>query len=241
MAILQTNDIFKTELSEGQHRLSPEEIHKVQQVVYGITIDITELCSELNIPYMLTGGTALGAVRHGGFIPWDDDVDMVVERKYIERLLDAIEQRYPDRYFVEAPLRTPGYLSSFIQIHRKNTVCREYLEIPEERCGIKIDIFVVENTYDNAFLRRLHGMRVEAGLLLLSCYRMYLWRNEFYKLSRGNKLRSDFLCAQKRKFEDREFLFPKNIDWYLSYMYGNYMEIPPEDKREYHVVYQLKI
>lgn len=272
MAILQTNDIFKTELSEGQHRLSPEEIHKVQQVVYGITIDITELCSELNIPYMLTGGTALGAVRHGGFIPWDDDVDMVVERKYIERLLDAIEQRYPDRYFVEAPLRTPGYLSSFIQIHRKNTVCREYLEIPEERCGIKIDIFVVENTYDNAFLRRLHGMRVEAGLLLLSCYRMYLWRNEFYKLSRGNKkaatmihlksfigrliaptgkfwyahvqrlmqmcsndqseyivvpsgrkhffgelkLRSDFLCAQKRKFEDREFLFPKNIDWYLS-------------------------
>ena len=169
MAILQTNDIFKTELSEGQHRLSPEEIHKVQQVVYGITIDITELCSELNIPYMLTGGTALGAVRHGGFIPWDDDVDMVVERKYIERLLDAIEQRYPDRYFVEAPLRTPGYLSSFIQIHRKNTVCREYLEIPEERCGIKIDIFVVENTYDNAFLRRLHGRQDYCCFPVIGC------------------------------------------------------------------------
>ena len=56
MAILQTNDIFKTELSEGQHRLSPEEIHKVQQVVYGITIDITELCSELNIPLLEPSG-----------------------------------------------------------------------------------------------------------------------------------------------------------------------------------------
>ena len=131
MAILQTNDIFKTELSEGQHRLSPEEIHKVQQVVYGITIDITELCSELNIPYMLTGGTALGAVRHGGFIPWDDDVDMGVERKYIERLLDAIEQRMPDRYFVEAPLRTPGPLSSKIQNHRKNTKYRKNKEKPD--------------------------------------------------------------------------------------------------------------
>lgn len=69
MAILQTNDIFKTELSEGQHRLSPEEIHKVQQVVYGITIDITELCSELNIPYMLTGGTALEPSGMGDLFP----------------------------------------------------------------------------------------------------------------------------------------------------------------------------
>ena len=96
MAILQTNDIFKTELSEGQHRLSPEEIHKVQQVVYGITIDITELCSELNIPYMLTGGTALGAVRHGGFIPWDDDVDIYMPRDDWNKLVEISGfMRYP--------------------------------------------------------------------------------------------------------------------------------------------------
>lgn len=69
MAILQTNDIFKTELSEGQHRLSPEEIHKVQQVVYGITIDITELCSELNIPYMLTGEPLLEPSGMGDLFP----------------------------------------------------------------------------------------------------------------------------------------------------------------------------
>ena len=100
MAILQTNDIFKTELSEGQHRLSPEEIHKVQQVVYGITIDITELCSELNIPYMLTGGTALGAVRHGGFIPWDDDIDVAMPRKDFECLLKLVEEELGDKYYV---------------------------------------------------------------------------------------------------------------------------------------------
>ena len=103
--------------------------------------------------------------------------------KYIERLLDAIEQRYPDRYFCRGTASDTGVSEFFYSDSPENTVCREYLEIPEERCGIKIDIFVVENTYDNAFLRRLHGMRVEAGLLLLSCYRMYLWRNEFYKLS----------------------------------------------------------
>ena len=70
MAILQTNDIFKTELSEGQHRLSPEEIHKVQQVVYGITIDITELCSELNIPYMLTRSDAYRGNRSWSRPAW---------------------------------------------------------------------------------------------------------------------------------------------------------------------------
>ena len=81
--------------------------------------ELDEICKKNNLRYVMAGGTAIGVVRNEGFIPWDDDVDMVVERKYIERLLDAIEQRYPDRYFVEAPLRTPGYLSSFIQIHRK--------------------------------------------------------------------------------------------------------------------------
>ncbi len=72
--------------------------------------------------------------------------------KYIERLLDAIEQRYPDRYFCRGTASDTGVSEFFLfRFTGKNTVCREYLEIPEERCGIKIDIFVVENTYDNAF------------------------------------------------------------------------------------------
>ena len=297
MAVLQTNEIFKTELAEGQHRLSDEEIHQVQRVVYEITIDITNLCDKYDIPYMLTGGTALGAVRHGGFIPWDDDIDMVVARKYIDELLDLIEQEYSDKYYVDAPLRTEGYLTSFIQIHKKGTICQEYLEIPEERCGIKIDIFVAENTYNNKFLRTMHGIQVELGLFILSCYRMHLWKREFYALAKGNrkaslmihmksaigmlfvpagkfwyktvqnsmkkckdndseyvvvpsgrkhffgelKTRKQFLATETRTFEDRKFSFPKNIDWYLSYMYGDYMKIPPVENQEHHVVYKLKV
>lgn len=277
--------------------MTDEEIRQVQQVVYRITVDITQLCEARGIPYMLTGGTALGAVRHGGFIPWDDDIDMVVARKDIDPLLDAIEETYPETYLVEAPLRTQGYLSSFIQIHKKGTVCQEYLEIPPERCGIKIDIFPMENTYNNAFLRWFHGVRIELGLLELSCLRMYLWRSEFYALAKGNrkaslaihvksafgrllapfgnrvyerqqrrmmeckdadsvyvavpsgrkhyfgelKPRAQFFAVEKRRFGEREFYFPKNMDWYLSYMYGDYCTLPPEEKREHHVVYRLKL
>jgi lipopolysaccharide cholinephosphotransferase len=162
MAGLETNTIFKERLSrkEGLHRLSQAEIDKIKEIVLETTCDITALCDELAIPYMLGGGSALGAVRHKGFIPWDDDIDLNIPRAYIDRLCDAIAERFPEKYYVEAPLRTEGYLSSFIQVHRKGTVFREYLVQKKENCGIKIDIFVIENTYNNPVLRRWHGIRV---------------------------------------------------------------------------------
>ena len=163
MAGLETNEILKERLSrkEGIHQLSQEEIEKIKKIVLEITVDVVALCEEMNIPYMLGGGSALGAIRHQGFIPWDDDMDLNIPRAEIDRLLDAIEDRYPEKYEVEAPLRTPGYLSSFIQIHRKGTVFQEYLVQKKEHCGIKLDIFVIENTYDHPLLRALHGLRTE--------------------------------------------------------------------------------
>jgi len=296
MNFLQTNSIFKNELSAKMHRLTEEEIRHVQQVSLEITRDVVRVCEKNRITYMLTGGTALGAVRHGGFIPWDDDIDMVVTRKEIDGLLDALEKEYGDKYYIEAPLRTPGYLSSFIQIHKNGTVFREYQVQEEEHCGIKIDIFVVENTYDNKIIRTLHGLNCEMDLFLLSCYRMYAWRGEFLELAKGNKkasaiirikcaagwllapfsgllyrrtqlclqrcrnhnsrfiavpsgrkhffgelcLREEYMQQKEMLFEGETFMFPKNYDPYLKNMYGNYMEIPPVEKREHHVIYELK-
>ena len=55
------------------------------------------------------------------------------------------------------------------------------------RCGIKIDIFVIENTYDNKLLRTIHGLRSEAGLLMLSCYRMHKWKTDYLEMAGDNK------------------------------------------------------
>ncbi len=298
MAGLQTNEILKERLSRksGMHMLTQEETERIKKIVLETTLDIVSLCTELEIPYMLGGGSALGAVRHQGFIPWDDDIDLNIPRAHIERLLDAVENRYPDKYYVEAPLRTPGYLSSFIQIHRRETVFQEYLAQKKENCGIKIDIFVIENTYNNAFLRKWHGLRTEAGLFFLSCYRMYAWRDEFKRLAKGDAKASfvmavkriigvlfapmpDFLyrrvqnCMKSCKKEDSRYItipsgrkhffgelyerkafmqtkqmpfeghllaVTKDYDHYLKNLYGDYMVIPPEEKREHHVIYDLK-
>ena len=60
-------------------------------------MDVIAVCEELEIPYMLGGGTALGAVRHKGFIPWDDDVELNVPRKYIDALLEEIKHRFGNK------------------------------------------------------------------------------------------------------------------------------------------------
>lgn len=211
MAILQTNEMFKRELSHKQHRLTDEELAGVKAVVYEILCDVTAVCDDLGIPYMLGGGTALGAVRHKGFIPWDDDIDLNIERKYIDRLLDEIEARYKDKYYIEAPLRTPGYLSSWVMIHKNGTVFQEYLVKSGRENGIKIDIFVIENTFDDPIRRLWHGICSEAGLFLLSCYRMYLWRDEFHALAEGNK-KAELVIRIKEKIG--KLFAKKGSYWY---------------------------
>lgn len=299
MAVLQTNELLKESLSRknGLHRLTDTETDEIKKVVLEAALDIITICDENEILYMLGGGSALGAVRHKGFIPWDDDIDLNIQRKDIPRLIEAIESRYPDKYYIEAPLYTDGYLSSFIQVHRKNTVFQEYLHQDKTKCGIKIDIFIIENTYNNMLRRVWHGLCVQAGLFFLSCYRMFAWRDEFKKLAEGNRKagcvmfvkrcigsifavnpkalycsvqkkmaqctddesgyvtipsgrkhffgelykRKTYLTLQKMEFEGHMLCVTDDYKNYLTNLYGNYMEIPPEDKREHHVLYDLKL
>lgn len=77
-----------------------EELSKIKELEKGILKDFIELCEENNLRYFGMGGTCLGAVRHGGYIPWDDDIDVGMPRKDYNRFLKIAAEKYSDKYYL---------------------------------------------------------------------------------------------------------------------------------------------
>lgn len=172
---LSTVDAFKHLASSDALEISPAQLRALQLVLAGIVDDIAVVCREQGLTWLLAGGTALGAVRHGGFIPWDDDVDVIFPRADGERFLDAFRECFGDKYWVHAPGRTRGYALAFARIRLKGThvKTREDLIGPDDEAGAFIDIFFAESTFSNRFLRALHGFGSMGLGFLYSCRKFF--------------------------------------------------------------------
>ncbi|MBE6991455.1 MAG: LicD family protein [Ruminococcaceae bacterium] len=103
------------------------------------------LCRENGLKYYIVAGTLLGAVRHGGFIPWDDDIDVAMPRADFERLKALMAVSQHDCYFYQCHDTEPNYVFGFSKIRLKGTaVCESYLENVDMEKGIYIDIFPLD-------------------------------------------------------------------------------------------------
>ena len=107
------------------------------------------------IDYSLSGGSILGAIRHKGFIPWDDDIDINIPRKGYDKLLEIFDTELGESYYLQTPKSDPELGLLVTQIRKKGTVARRKYDwkSPEKQCGISIDLYIVENTFDNVALR----------------------------------------------------------------------------------------
>ena len=137
----------KTDIQRKQH----------QAVLLSMLKDLDRVCRKHHIHYMLFSGTALGAVRHGGFIPWDDDLDIVLLRGEYERLLDSAEKELDsDKYYVQREFG-PHWPMMFSKLRLNNTTCIEKYHAKDERMhqGVYIDIFPCDNLSDHACIRKM--------------------------------------------------------------------------------------
>lgn len=127
-------------------KFTPDLLRKLQMVELDILLELDKICRKNHIDYFLCGGTLLGAVRHGGFIPWDDDVDVGFFRNDYERFCQVFqEQSDSSRYFLQTWKTDPHYYWNYGKIRRLGT---EYVRAGQEhmkyKTGISIDIFLYD-------------------------------------------------------------------------------------------------
>lgn len=224
------------------------------------------------IRYSLAYGTTLGCIRHGGFIPWDDDIDIYVWGKDLVRIKEIFKTENTGFLSLHDYDTVENYPYCFPKVIDSRTSLREKeFEKIDYNCGVYIDIFPLFEVDDNLIIRffkekrryidyvllRYYFMNVEERFVPVKLFhffdRLFFNANKiqhrlfklYTKPLKNRKLVAEpnifsstayvpeliFKETIKMKFEDSEFCVPKDYIKYLRIVYGDYMKLPPEEKR----------
>lgn len=186
---LSTVSTFKTlqRNNSDLKQMTDEDLKKLQRVIYSIMGDIDYVCKKYNLTYNLGGGSCLGAVRHNGFIPWDDDIDINMTRKDYEVFCKVFMQEFPDKYWLHTPEKTRNYGLAFARIRKKGTIFKAREDMQNDEAGIYIDLFIIENTFNFVILRKIHGFFSLMFGFLLSCRNFYENRKFYLNMVEKDK------------------------------------------------------
>lgn len=144
------------------------ERHKV--LLYAMK-DIDRICRENNLKYFIYAGTVLGAVQHGGFIPWDDDADIVMFKNDYDKFVKFIERDYSDFYFMQTFDSDPNHFSKMSKLRILGTRNIEFSNNKSKYNEIFIDISPLYNVPNNKFIRMIQRKLIESIDLILSVKR----------------------------------------------------------------------
>ena len=127
----------------------------LQDIILNIMQYIEDFCNENDIEYYIIGGTALGAKRHGGFIPWDDDLDIAMTRPNYDRFCKLFREKSDkdNFFFQEGQVEWPCYFSKVRLLGTFLGELEDEKDLPKEKKGIFVDIFPLDNAPDTAFMQ----------------------------------------------------------------------------------------
>lgn len=236
----------------GLHRLSQDEVKKVQ---LNILKKLKECSIEYGIRYYLHAGTALGAVRHRGYIPWDDDVDVFVPIDDYLKLIHILEN--DKRYKIISQFNTDYYYGwGFGYMIDCNTICDVNKFPIQISLGQSIDLFplygipederekdIYINTVKNLESKCLISIKDEDRINAINKLNKFLLNYNYNECKLvGNVLMPAFVNdiyekdilgnGLEMQFENLLLNIPKKYDLFLKQLYGDYMQLPPVEKRK---------
>lgn len=155
---------------QQEYHMTPQELKKLQQIQMELIAEVDRICKKCDIRYNMVGGTMLGAIRHKGYIPWDDDADIGFLRSEYEKFREACKTELNhDKYYMQDLRDTPGYRWGYGKLRRRGT---EFIRLNQEEMpygmGISIDLMPFDNVPDGAMARRWH-------FLCCYIYRKFFW------------------------------------------------------------------
>ena len=145
------------------YELSNSDIKKLHEVILSIYDDLFDYCEKYSLKLIAGGGTALGAVRHNGFIPWDDDMDLNLVRDDYEEFIKHFDKELGSKYDLLAPGYKNGSACFLMRVYKKNTLLMNMVdETAPYPAGIYIDITPIDFTSNNKMMQRLKGLMADA-------------------------------------------------------------------------------
>lgn len=261
-----------------------KELRKVQLEMMD---EIARVCDENNLTYVLNYGSLLGAVRHKGFIPWDDDLDICMPREDYERFLEIGKKELKNGCYLYNNRDFHDCWFSMMKVMKRDTVFvrHPYRFGEEDGQRIFIDVWPLDNVMGpeeeavrkmkkkKSVLTRMLRLKIKTRtkgelsntqklrtLLLKPVSEKWLirkrnqimtqWRDKetdywisggVYDYIKETMPKSWYLPATLLPFEGHEYKFPGNYTEVLQHFYGNYMQIPPVDKRYTHAPFKVQM
>ena len=253
------------------------DLKQIHDALLGLLNAVDDFCRQHGIRYSLAYGTLLGAVRHKGFIPWDDDVDLLMPRPDFERFVATFgKDGGPYQCLYNTSTEDAHFVNFFAKVHDTRTISNEK-RMKNYRFGLNIDIFPVDGKPDTIEEQTRHERKLAHYVhriyldqrpffpfsfhdplipkIEAHCFSLEHWFRKTVDMMKSYDYETSKFCGsvttrynglieifEKEFFEDyvelefegRKYMAFKDWDRFLKQQYGDYMQLPPENKRRTH-------